>query len=116
MVWALLFLKNPGSTLAHLVAQGGEIESLEQEVTKRKDIVHANDENGWTVSSLRIPPNARLGFLAPNSHELMTAFAQGCTRRTSGGCEIFSFKRYRRSQHEDRWRRWYRIVLGETDS
>ena len=41
-----------GSTVAHLAAQGGDIKSLEQAIAKKKDLVHAKDENGWTVSSL----------------------------------------------------------------
>mmetsp|Transcript_110502 Transcript_110502/g.165388 ORF Transcript_110502/g.165388 Transcript_110502/m.165388 type:complete len:484 (-) Transcript_110502:266-1717(-) len=37
-----------GSTVAHLAAQGGDIEALKGEVTKRKEIIHTKDENGWT--------------------------------------------------------------------
>ena len=36
-----------GSTVAHLAAQGGDIERLKDEVTKKKDLITAKDKNGW---------------------------------------------------------------------
>jgi len=36
-----------GSTVAHLAAQGGDVESLKEEVKKKKDLVTAKDKNGW---------------------------------------------------------------------
>lgn len=36
-----------GSTVAHLAAQGGDIEALKQEVKKKKEAVTAKDKNGW---------------------------------------------------------------------
>lgn len=39
-----------GSTLAHMAAQGGDIDALKREVSTKKDVVNAKDQNGWTVS------------------------------------------------------------------
>mmetsp|Transcript_21604 Transcript_21604/g.45438 ORF Transcript_21604/g.45438 Transcript_21604/m.45438 type:complete len:410 (-) Transcript_21604:542-1771(-) len=36
-----------GSTVAHLAAQGGDLEGLKQQLTKKKELIHAKDENGW---------------------------------------------------------------------
>lgn len=36
-----------GSTVAHLAAQGGDLEGLQKEVEKKKDLIHAKDKNGW---------------------------------------------------------------------
>jgi hypothetical protein len=35
-----------------VAAQGGDIDTLKKEVAKKKDIVHAKDNNGWTVRYL----------------------------------------------------------------
>jgi prolyl 4-hydroxylase len=36
-----------GSTVAHLAAQGGDLDTLKTEVEKKKDLVHKRDANGW---------------------------------------------------------------------
>jgi prolyl 4-hydroxylase len=36
-----------GSTGAHLAAQGGDVETLKEEVKKKKDLINAKDKNGW---------------------------------------------------------------------
>lgn len=36
-----------GSTLAHAAAQQGNLEELQKEVNKKKDVVNARDQNGW---------------------------------------------------------------------
>jgi prolyl 4-hydroxylase len=41
-----------GSTVAHLAAQGGDIEALKQEVKKKKEAVTAKDKNGWQPVSV----------------------------------------------------------------
>jgi prolyl 4-hydroxylase len=37
-----------GSTVAHKAAQRGDVENLQKVVSKKKDMVHAKDKNGWT--------------------------------------------------------------------
>lgn len=37
-----------GSTVAHLAAQGGDLEALKREVQGKKNAVNAKDKNGWT--------------------------------------------------------------------
>jgi len=37
-----------GSTVAHLAAQDGDLDTLKKEVAKKKGIVNQPDENGWT--------------------------------------------------------------------
>ena len=37
-----------GSTSAHSAAQIGDIKNLEEEIKRKKDVVNAKDENGWT--------------------------------------------------------------------
>lgn len=37
-----------GSTTAHEAAKTGNVARLEKEIKKKKDSVHAKDENGWT--------------------------------------------------------------------
>jgi len=36
-----------GSTVAHFAAQGGDLDSLKKEVARKKDLIHAKDNNGW---------------------------------------------------------------------
>lgn len=38
-----------GSTFAHKAAQGGDLATLQREVAKKKEVIHAKDSNGWTV-------------------------------------------------------------------
>jgi len=33
--------------VAHLAAQGGDIDRLKDEVKKKKDLITAKDKNGW---------------------------------------------------------------------
>mmetsp|Transcript_30464 Transcript_30464/g.73067 ORF Transcript_30464/g.73067 Transcript_30464/m.73067 type:complete len:478 (+) Transcript_30464:134-1567(+) len=37
-----------GSTIAHKAAQGGDLQALQREVARKKEIIHAKDSNGWT--------------------------------------------------------------------
>jgi len=41
-----------GSTVAHLAAQGGDIDSLKEELKKKKDLISAKDLNGWQPVSI----------------------------------------------------------------
>jgi prolyl 4-hydroxylase len=36
-----------GSTVAHQAAQKGDLTTLAKEVSKRKELIHAKDKNGW---------------------------------------------------------------------
>jgi prolyl 4-hydroxylase len=36
-----------GSTLAHKFASDGDVEALQKEIEKKKEVIHAKDENGW---------------------------------------------------------------------
>lgn len=36
-----------GSTVAHIAAQGGDIDTLKEEVKKKKELATAKDKNGW---------------------------------------------------------------------
>lgn len=36
-----------GSTVAHLAAQSGDVDTLAQEISKKKDLINAKDSNGW---------------------------------------------------------------------
>jgi len=36
-----------GSTVAHLAAQGGDVDALKHVIKKKKDLVNAKDTNGW---------------------------------------------------------------------
>merc|ERR1711981_756611 len=36
-----------GSTVAHLAAQGGDVDTLKKELKKKKDLITAKDKNGW---------------------------------------------------------------------
>jgi hypothetical protein len=44
--------------VAHLAAQGGDIEALKKEVSMKKEIIHAKDENGWTVRNIFVSMSA----------------------------------------------------------
>jgi hypothetical protein len=39
-----------GSTVAHVAAQTGDVATLKRELELEKNVVHAKDSNGWTVS------------------------------------------------------------------
>lgn len=43
-----------GSTVAHLAAQSGDLDTLAAEVAKSKDIVNAKDKNGWQPVSIML--------------------------------------------------------------
>jgi hypothetical protein len=66
-----------GSTVAHLAAQGGDIEKLKEEVSRKKDLIHAKDKNGWEpVSTYALSMGDRISFCncREKSNYLLTIF------------------------------------------
>lgn len=82
-----------GSTVAHLAAQGGDIETLKSEVEKKKGLVHARDGNGW----LPIHEGARGGHLAVVKYLVENGANINAVTGTGGGTALY----YAKQKFED---------------
>mmetsp|Transcript_7159 Transcript_7159/g.8293 ORF Transcript_7159/g.8293 Transcript_7159/m.8293 type:complete len:475 (+) Transcript_7159:72-1496(+) len=84
-----------GSTVAHLAAQEGDIETLKIEVKKKKGIVHTRDKNGW----MPIHEGARGGHLEVVKYLVNNGADINAITTSGGGSALYYAKKKFEADH-----------------
>jgi len=84
-----------GSTAAHRAAQGGDIEALKKEISKKKDVVNAKDRNGWSP----IHEGARGGHLEVVKYLVENGADINALTTSQGGSVLWTAKQHLEEDH-----------------